>query len=461
MNRIIIFAALVIIIATALYLPSNLTGLIAPAQEYACPECNIVLFTIDTVRADHVSSYGYFQETTPNMDRLASQGLLFEEAYIQIPFTPPSHWSIMTGLYPFHHGMYLPTDTSNIKTLATHLSRQGYVAAAFTSSYMVGQLGSGFTIFDVPDVEIEKSYRPAGNVSERALSWLDDNINNPFFLWVHYFDAHSPYNPPNRFDRYNYSLEPRYAGDRYSHVGVDNFRAIRQDLEKYDGEVSYVDSELGRVLNHLDELGLADNTIVVVVSDHGENFGEHDFSDFGYEFSGPCLFHDKTLYQEEVHVPLIIKNPLASQHQNRMIPQIVESVDLVPTILDTLGFPIPEKLDGTSLKPLIEGNTSGFDRAFFQLIPKESGTFAYGLLSPEWKFVRKCLTLDSNGEPQVSRLLFSSSDPGEQVNVHDQNPEEATPLEEELLTILGTEATGKIYIDTRTEEILRLFGYLK
>jgi arylsulfatase len=461
MNKAFLLAALVAAVFLGILLTPVFTGDIARSEDYSCPGCNVLLITADTVRADHLSSYGYFRETTPNIDRLASQGLLFEQAYIQIPFTPPSHWSIMTGLYPFRHGMYLPTDSSDLETLAVILGNSNYTTAAFTSSYMVGNLDNGFDVFEKPGFESEKKYVRAGKVMDSATSWLEDMSDEPFFIWLHFFDAHSPYQPPDEFDTYDYSSAPEYSGDRYSLTGVDNFNPIRHDIGKYDGEIGYVDSQVGRAVSLLEELGLSDDTLIVLVSDHGECFGEHDFSDFGYEMSGPCLFHDKTLYQEEVHVPLIIMNPRAVHSKGRRIPEIVESVDILPTVLDILDIPFSQNLDGTSLGPLIEGNTSGFDKAFFQIRPGETGTFAYGLLTPEWKFVRTGLSPDKDGDILVSGMLFDREvDARESSNAAEENPAVSTTMEDNLLFVLASLGEEKIYIDTKTEDILRMFGYL-
>ncbi len=449
-------------IVAAMAIPLAYTGQLAPAEEYSCEGCSLLLVTADTLRADHVSSYGYFQQTTPNIDALASRGILFEQAYTQVPFTPPSHWTIMTGLYPFHHGMYLPTNESRLETLATRLSRSGYDTAAFTASYMVGRLERGFGVFEVPAFRTEKEYRPATNVTESALSWLmQRDGEGPFFLWVHYFDAHSPYQPPDGHDIYDYSMEPRYADERYSRAGIDNFRPIRDDIARYDGEVRYMDNQLGRLLGELESLGLSENTMVAVVSDHGECFGEHLFSDFGYEMTGPCLFHDKTLYQEEVHVPMVLYNPRARRSSGTRIGEIVETADLAPTLLETLCLIPPEGLDGRSMVPLIEGNSSGFGRAFMQIRPGETGIFAYGLLSPEWKFVRAGLSLDRQGHVQEHEMLFDrKNDPREMVNALGQRPGPAQEMEEELAEVMGSGLSERVYIDSRTEEMLRMLGYL-
>ena len=225
---------------------------------------NVLLITIDTLRADHLSCYGYTKMKTAHIDALANEGVLFQNAFCQVPLTLPSHTSIMTGLYPVHHGVrnngtFIFDKKS--ATLAKILSSYNYVTAAFVAAYVLDKrfgLNDGFAHYDdnVPvnpknprDLEAE---RKAETMTQQALQWLEQNRDKKFFMWVHYYDAHTPYVPP----------EP-YAS-MYENP--------------YDGEIAYVDDQIGKVVVYLQKNNLDSNTLIVIIADHGEAFGEHEES---------------------------------------------------------------------------------------------------------------------------------------------------------------------------------------
>ncbi len=461
------------------------TGMMVYSEPYVCEDCNVLLIVIDTLRADHVSSYGYFEETTPVIDRLASEGILFENAFSQIPLTPPSVWSIMSGVYPFKHQRFTPDYVEGGLTgLGTLLRENGYETAGFVSSYMLRGLIDEFDTFAVPHGIIEsdsdnlqkvKSPAPADVTTERALDWLDDS-DGKFFLMIHYFDLHSPYEPPEGFDVFNYTDEPAYSDARYDAPGVLGRTTIREDVARYDGELRFADHNVGIVLERLDELNLSGRTLVVLVSDHGECFGEHNFSDFGYDMERPCVFHGKTLYEEEIHVPLIIRNPNSTIRGR--VPDVVENIDVMPTVLDIIGIEIPD-VDGRSLTGVIEGKPSSWT-AVSQIKPFSSGLFSVGIRTNEWKLVRM-ISGDVNLEDEIaeqggggksgsgesggeSTLLFNLvSDPHEISNLFGQRPEAAESLESLLYEkVSGIRYQGEtVVIDKETEDILRSLGYIE
>jgi arylsulfatase A-like enzyme len=372
---------------------SSMTGIVTYVQrpaEYGCPGCNVIFISVDTLRADHVSAYGHHSLTTSNIDALASEGIVFTNAYSQIPHTPPSHWSMFTGLYPFRHGMYLPGDNgTGLVTLPELLSAEGYVTGAFTSSRMVSGFNHEFDYFNWhPGMRKEELFtsRQANETTDQALSWMHNHSAERLFMWIHYFDPHSPYNPPEGHEVFDYGDSPFYAARRYDNLGISRARSMREEIAKYDGEIRYADEAIGRVFVKAKELGLLDNTVFILMSDHGECFGEHNFSDFGYDKNKACVFHGKTLYNQEVWIPMIIINP-ASDYRGARIGTVVESVDIFPTILEMLGFGAPES-DGESLVPLVTSGSRDKDYAFMQTRPTKSLGFSVGIKSGGWKLVR-------------------------------------------------------------------------
>ncbi len=476
--------------------------LIRKSQEgYSCRDCNVVIFTIDTLRADHVSSYGYFQNTTPKIDSLAERGVTFTEAFCQVPHTPPSHWCMFTGLYPHKQGKFGPYDDgSGLITLSDILTENGYITSGFISHPILVGFDKEFDYFNGYDESNLEALnrrrhvsdeRRAQETTESVLSWLQSHLREKFLLWVHYFDPHLPYEPPAEFDVYNYADDPHYSNKRYDAPGrsrrrdartaLRDFRSgpipIRDDIAKYDGEIRYVDENIGIVLKKLKDLDLESSTLVVILSDHGECFGEHDWSDFGYQEEGPCLFHGRTLYDVETRIPFIIKNPKFDSMGMR-IDQVVETVDLLPTVLSVLGIHKDLVIDGESLVPLIEkkGITKG--HAVMQKVQHTESPFAVGIRTNEWKFVNMILPkIDLEGdvtegqgnegeaperdeEIPIKKMLFKVSE-GETINYYETESEIAEQLEGKLKGIMSIdEVPEPIEMDKKTEEILKSLGYI-
>jgi choline-sulfatase len=285
---------------------------------------NLLLVTVDTVRADHVGAYGDRSAETPNLDRLAREGVRFDQADSAAPLTLPSHATILSGLLPPHHGLRnngagrFPADR---ETLGTRLSAAGYRTGAFVGAFVLDHRYGLARGFDVYDDEIPRdpdspatleAERPGSAVVDRALSWLDrGEEDRPFFAWVHLYDAHAPYLPPEPF-------RSRHAGS------------------PYDGEVASVDHQVGRLLDWLDRRGLASSTVVAVAADHGEGLGEHGERTHGF-----------FLYEATLRVPLLLRAPerIAS---GRVVRAAVGLVDLAPTLAGLLRIP-PLPGDGRDL----------------------------------------------------------------------------------------------------------------
>jgi arylsulfatase A-like enzyme len=302
---------------------------------------NLLLVTLDTTRADRLGAYGYADAETPTLDRLAARGLRFADAVSPVPMTLPAHATLMTGLDPPGHGLRVNGEAAlgaERTTLAEVLRGAGYETAAFVSSFVLDPRFGLDQGFDVYDARLEatraaafgpQTERSAAAVTAAAVAWLRGRVGEgdggpdgggppPFFLWVHYFDPHDPYEPPEPF-----------AG---------RFRD-----RPYDGEIAYVDRELGRLLAALEAEGLEGSTVVVAAGDHGESLGEHGER-----------YHSRSLYEGTVRVPLILAAPgLPVEGWGRAVDGFVVTLaDLYPTVLDLLGLPAGEDaaaLDGRSL----------------------------------------------------------------------------------------------------------------
>jgi len=289
---------------------------------------NVLLVTIDTLRADRVGCYGFDHVRTEQIDRLAARGMIFTRAFAHTPTTLPSHANILLGATPLTHGVH---DNSGFVvrpemwTLAEHLKKEGYAAAAFVGAYPLDSrfgLDQGFDLYD-DDFGSQSARgaafyveRNAEAVVGRALGWLKTNPASPWFVWVHCFDPHEPYRPPPPYDA-------RFA------------------QSPYDGEVAYVDAALGALFSHLEETGLLDRTLVVLTGDHGESLGEHGESTHAY-----------FAYNATIWVPLIIRLPEGRAGRS---DDYVAHMDIFPTICDALDLKTPRGLPGISLLPAVKG----------------------------------------------------------------------------------------------------------
>jgi arylsulfatase A-like enzyme len=311
---------------------------------------NLILISIDTLRADRLGSYGHSRPTSPFLDSLAMRGVVFEEATAPGSWTIPSHASMWTGLYPRSHGLRFVVDelAPDIPTLPAILTQHGYATAAVMNAVLLMQ-GRGFGRgFDGVSF-IPSTSRPGGaarRVSEAGVSWARSRGEQPFFLFLHFFDVHSDYQP---LPRYRRMFEQPYAGiadgstaQLKAHrkgslrLGDDDARHL---LELYDAGIRQLDDALAELFAELEEGGLLENTFVFVTSDHGEEFLDH--GDF---------LHGRTLYQELVRVPLLVLGPGIPAGVRTREP--VSLVDLVPTISALLGIPAPDGVDGRDLSAL-------------------------------------------------------------------------------------------------------------
>ena len=392
---------------------------------------NLLLITLDTVRADRLGCYGYGRGTTPVLDGLAARGTLFEQASAASAVTPVSHAAIFTGLYPYRNrlrslhggaGYALPEEQL---TLAELLAAKGYATGGFVSAFPASRhygLQQGFETWDqdfgraqgaVVDergvVDTGSAQRRADATTDRALAWLDGQRGRPFFAWVHYFDVHDPI-----------LLPPAEYLERFVPAGssqADRLRAI------YDAELAFVDAQIGRLLDRLEQLGLRDRTIVVVVGDHGQGLGDHRWWGHGI------------LYQEQLRVPMIIATPPPARAQR--VPSAVRTVDLLPTLGGLLGLDLREvPLDGESLSVALAGSRQPPRLAYSESLndlmayddTPRAGESLFSLNDGRWKLI----ATREGGATKRIELFDLHSDPTELHDLSKTHADQAERLRGQL-----------------------------
>ncbi len=321
----------------------------------------IIILDVDTLRADHLGCYGYSRDTSPNIDALAAESTRFEWAFSQAPHTLASQASIFTSLYPSTHGAVRHDDrlTEDVVTLAEVLKGAGFITAAFVDGgYLNPKRGftQGFDLYDA------NRARGLAAIGPKVKRWVRRHAAETFFLLVHTYDVHKPYDPPPAYrSLFLDGLEPPTPGFEPSTQGMRGQKTPRgtwlplpaRDVEHakalYDAEIRFVDDWIGELMAELKALGLYDRATIILLSDHGEAFQEHG-----------SIGHS-TLYTTVTRIPLIIRRPGAG---GAVISKIVESIDVMPTVLELVGAAPPPGIQGRSLLPLLRGEPSGPYRAF-------------------------------------------------------------------------------------------------
>ncbi len=394
---------------------------------------NVVLITLDTTRADYLSCYDASKGSTPSLDALAAQGTRFDLAISTASVTPVSHASILTGLYNHEHGLRVLYAEGGyrlgeeVSTLATVLAARGYHTLAVHSAFPVSRffgLERGFEVFADLETELaeqEGSFRWDVLSFQRRSDETTDlvaqlGVSAPFFLWVHYWDPHDLAKLPP-------GIQPRDARNQNLAQGVQPF---------YAQEVTYMDAQIGRLLDTLRARGLYDDTLVVVVADHGQGLMDHGWH------------AHRLLYQEQIRVPLLVRVP--GVRQVPAVSALVRTVDIYPTVLDYLGLELPRPVSGRSLRPLIEGATfegeideprtaladqiNGYDWNAGDVRARTLDDFLYAAMDRDWKLIYRPLAFEQ------SELYHLSADPHEEHDLFAERPAEA----ERLLELLAEAA---------------------
>lgn len=479
---------------------------LAPAGTTPQPgKPNIVWMVLDTVRADHLSAYGYDRDTSPNLSRLAQDGVVFENAVAQSSWTVPSHYQMITSRFEAGKERFLG---DRFVTAAEILKEQGYDTGAVLANLSLGR-GSGFgqgfdTVIDGPimvffhelndKLPVLKWLRrsgilPAdtivrwfhghtfqegvaargGVLSDHAIQWIQDRKGSPFFLFMNYLDAHDGYDPPEPYrSRFAPNVDPLRGFVRYDpdiDEAIDSNTFVRDKLpdlddddwqqivDLYDGEIAYLDAHLGRVFDALEKAGVYDDTIIVITADHGELFGEHGLA-----------YHFKALTEEETHVPLIIRYP-AGMPPGRRIATTVEVNDVLPTLLDLTGVASDVPMDGDSLVQLARDGDSpdGLQNA---------EAFTYLLREPQKKFPHTHPGHLFSIKRGSAKYVWSSGghheyydlagDPEAHQNLYADGPAPAT--EAERLAAwrkqYGLEVVEQEELDRVTRDRLKALGYI-
>jgi arylsulfatase A-like enzyme len=482
-------------------------ALLLIAATYLFPCCapadgrtSVLLVTVDTTRADRLHSYGNERIETPHLDRLAREGVRFERAYTAVPSTLPSHATILTGVYPARHGVHdngvyaLPAQA---ETLTERFQEAGYRTGAFVSAFVLDAqfgLAQGFETYDdrmraplieADPVRLKQSdrlsedrkrwliqlaspyQRRADEVTPLAIEWLAEGGDQPFFLWVHYFDPHMDYTPRAPWsDRY----DPDYEGEldgrskTYELAAMHNGWSAASPLPPadrdhmialYDGEISYMDAWIGRLLDALEDRGELDDALVVVVGDHGEGFGEH----------GQFWEHNGQIFDEVMRVPLIVKLP-ANASAGRVVPELVRTIDVAPTVLEAVELAPIAGVQGISLLPLARGEAGAPrpDAALLEAGREQQATPSdyswLGLVSDRSKLV---ILYDSDGKPVRSIFFDLAMDPLERRPLAPMREGMLEAWRERANQLYADSSTGASAfrgIDRMTSEALRSLGYL-
>ena len=400
---------------------------------------NVLLITVDTTRADHLGCYGYPDVKTPHLDALAGRGVLFEQAATSAPLTLPAHCTIMTGMYPTYHGVRVNGNTAlsdEQTTLAEVLAARGYQTGAFIGAFVLDGrwgLNQGFQHYDdqfdlkkYKHIDLGEVQRPGREVMDAALAWLDSHKAGPFFAWIHLYDPHAPYEPPEPFLS---EYAPR------GRVGL------------YDGEIASMDAQIGRCMAWLAANGLDRRTVIVLVGDHGEGLGSHGEGTHGY-----------FIYDYAAHVPFIIAAPLDGLKGVR-VPAQVRTADVFPTVLALSGIEAGPVVQGRSALPLMFRPASGRDDAAYGESMAPSIQFGWSplqfLRTARYKYI----------DAPKAELYDIAHDPDEAVNLLAERPDVARQMKADLDRLVAetsrdAPAPQPADLDRETVERLAALGYI-
>ncbi len=431
---------------------------------------NVILISLDTLRADHLGCYGYPRATSPFLDSLAEDSTLFEYVYAQSPWTLPSHLSMLFSLNSASHQVYFNDQKINraIPSLAGYLKNRGYLTCGFTAGGYVSPIygfAKGFDRYDNPTKghKERRGKDEAERLFEVTDRWIENNRDKPFFLFLHTYQIHDPYVSPAPYN----SMFQEDEGVPWSGLalhalleeqGRDRVFSPRERaniVALYDGEIRYTDEKLLLPLvARLKELDIYDNTLLIVTSDHGEEFYEH----------GGWL-HGQTLYDEAIRVPLVIKFP-GSEHHGRRVDSRVRVIDILPTVLDVLDIPTGRgKVEGLSLLPLLSEADPG-DRTFISDLAHKSIPEPCPTMIATNRGGLKFIFHRSIGAPETVETFNLDQDPHERTDISPR----AQRIREEVMCFLDQyyrsketleEGGERIRMNKELEQRLKALGYLR
>lgn len=467
-----------VIVVVATFLLTQGRGHSVPhARRHAPDGPNVVMIVLDALRADHLSSYGYERDTSPNIDRLASEGALFLNAHSHGNRTILAMPALFTSLYPSFNGAIsvgalmrpLPEDKT---TIAEMLQARGYTTVALMTnihlksvfnmtqgfdraeefnagaySLSVYRLLISLNVLQRPEIAIEGRPR-ATEITDTALTWLDDLKDRPFFLYVHYMDTHHPYRPPPEFaemfggittDPAALFMKSRRVLHRDPDASFDE-RDLQRLEDYYDASIRYADHEIGRLLDRVRDISKDRQTVVVVTADHGDEFLEHG-----------TLYHNNLLIEELLHVPLIFWEP-GEVKAGQRIDSLVRHIDVMPTLADMTGATVPDEAMGKSLLPLLTGSATDFDVPSFA-----EGDYCTSYVYDGWKV----MYVDSTNQAVLYNL---TEDPEERNNLADAEPERLRRMMAKLYDYRDRAADVRREMEATTDEEtlrqLRALGYV-
>jgi arylsulfatase A-like enzyme len=430
-----------------------LSGMLAGCERPPTPPRNLVLVSIDTLRADHLGTYGYHRDTSPALDRLAARSTVFLDAVAQAPNTLASHMTLFTSIYYSAlsrgpHGR-LP---DGVETLATLLRSHGFATWGFADGGLMRRTFGFDRGFD----HYEDERTGIADILARVERWLDTHAVSPFFLFVHCYDVHAPYDPPPPYD--TLFEEGPYTGDfeptvlNIQAVGRWQRRITPADLAhavaRYDGGIRYTDTQIGGFLERLERRGLFDSSAIVVLSDHGEEFQEHG-----------SMGHWQSYFRPNLHVPLIV---FAPGRPARRVAGPVELADVLPTLLELLGLPAHPGALGRSLVPLLDGREARSEATAYAE-PFQPNLPGRTVITPRHQLLHHRGT-------GAGRLFDLVQDPQQRRNVAPEHPDVVARLREtlqererrieEVRRRVGTGA-GPAAVDATTRQQLEALGYIE
>ncbi|MFN2377696.1 MAG: sulfatase [Candidatus Binatia bacterium] len=439
------------------------------------PRRNVVLISLDSLRADHVGAYGYKRDTSPNFDRFAREGVLYRNAIATSSWTLPTHLTMFTGRSQISHGVNVDTKvlSSAIPTLGEIFHEAGYATAGFVSGpYVGGHYGYARGMDEYEDLSARwgkgaeaRAAILSPEINEKGLAWLaGQDGEQPFFLFLHYFDIHYDFVPPPPYDT---MFDPDYTGTMDGRMFIERDdvhpRMDPRDLDHiralYDGEIRFTDEHVGRILDHLKSHGLLESTVVMIVSDHGDEFFEHGNKG-----------HHRTVYDEVLHIPFALRLP-GGEHAGKTVDDQVTLLDVFPTLLDAAGFSVPGDAEGDSLVAWLRGEKPTREAIYSDFYDKRGFNLQVARRTPAAKTIQHFnrITHPKRGPLEYYDL---ASDADESDNRADQHPGEVAAFVDAMtgwldrqwqMHRLAEHAAGgqeSIEIDEETMKRLESLGYV-